>query len=184
MNVCVAFLFVKQIFDTKNRTLLLALLLIPVPVFYAMLLLWSDELDEPHLTAQPRPVLASRYDTQSHAGSKLGNTISSPSEARAIDHAKDLAQANEQVMAVVFLLQQLQKDARGIVVVGANQQGLSARLGLSDGDQITEINGQAVHSLEQVQAALSGYRPQHILHFKGRREGIATTWTYQAMADD
>ncbi len=92
--------------------------------------------------------------------------------------------SSDQQAKVELLLHQLQAGEHGISVHNASGQGLSGYLGLRDADQITHVNGQAVRQVDDIQALLHDYHPKQKLHFQGRRDGQAMSWTYQAQADD
>lgn len=86
--------------------------------------------------------------------------------------------------AVGFFILQLHAHAQGLEVRNASSQGLLARLGLQEGDVISELNGQTIHSADELQLLLQHYHPKQVLSFKGKRDGRVMSWTYQAQADD
>lgn len=169
-----------SLMQSDNRSLLWACALVFALVFYAMFLFWEDEMGAN--SAQTR----SDYPTKSQiVPSERAETGSQADQQFSSDSHRDTTnQTGEQQVAVNFLLHQLQTGAQGVSVVGVSPQGLSGSLGLLDGDQITEVNGQVVQSVDEVQSLLHDYHPKQILHFKGKRQGQAMSWTYQAQADD
>lgn len=163
-----------------NRALFFACILVFVLVFYAVFLFWEEQVDGTVVTTH----VANQAMTQV-AQNKHAQLESEADQAYSSDDHRDTSSpVAEQQVAVNFLLHQLQASEQGITVVGVTQQGLSGYLGLHDGDQITEINGQVVQSVDEVQSLLHNYHPKQILHFKGKRDGQVMNWTYQAQADD
>lgn len=169
-----------SLMQPDNRSLLWACALVFALVFYAMFLFWEDDMGATSAQIRPGYPTATQVarSERTETGSQADQQFSSDS------HRDSTSPSAEQQVAVNFLLHQLQTGAQGVSVVGASPQGLSGSLGLHDGDQITEVNGQAVQSVDEVQSVLNGYHPKQILHFKGKRQGQAMSWTYQAQADD
>lgn len=163
-----------------NRALVFACTLVFVLVFYAAYLFWEDAIVDNAVPAhidEQAPLLVNL--SQPPAVEIVADQFSSSDNHR--DTSSPVA---EQQVAVNFLLHQLQASEQGIAVANASAQGLGAHLGLRDGDQITEVNGQVVQSVDEVQSLLHNYHPKQILHFKGKRDGQVMNWTYQAQADD
>lgn len=70
-------------------------------------------------------------------------------------------------------------DGRDIVVLSVREESPAAAAGLRTGDRITEINGRAIRSLDELAAALSGLaageRVQLVFVRDGRRQSIVAT---------
>lgn len=165
---------------SNKRALFWACTLVLVLVFYAVYLFWEDAIVDSAVPAHTdeQATLPANHSQRPAAAIETGQFNSSD------NHRDTTSPAADQQVAVNFLLQQLQTSTQGVSVVGVSQQGLSGHLGLRDGDQITEINGQAVRTVDEVQSLLYDYHPKQILHFKGKRDGQVMNWTYQAQADD
>jgi hypothetical protein len=86
--------------------------------------------------------------------------------------------------SVVLLSHEFHSTAEGLEVYSATQQGLSAALGLQNGDRVSKINGVSVTQQEDILRLLKNYHPKQMLEFVGSRQGQTTTWVYQAQADD
>lgn len=168
--------------NSEHRSLVVVYVIVSALVFYAMYLMWQDD----SLDTSGSVAAAFATPTPATPGKQEQPTLLPAVEpGTAADlHSNTMSQAEDQQVAVNFLLHQLQNSAQGVAVVGASQQGLSNYLGLRDGDQITEVNGQAVRSVDEVQGLLLNYHPKQILHFKGKRDAQTMSWTYQAQADD
>ena len=166
--------------QTDNRALFLACALVFALVFYAMFLFWEDEINDSstHVSTDYKATTQVVHSQRSELRVEADQQFSSDS------HRDTMSPAADQQVAVNFLLHQLQTGEQGIAVVGVSPHGLSGSLGLRDGDHITEVNGQAVRSVDEVQSLLQGYHPKQILQFKVKRDGLAMRWTYQAQADD
>lgn len=143
--------------------------------------LWSDEISE---------VVTGDADARNAAQPTLQQATRPSAEPAHLDLDVDAdsrvvaPDTSEQQAKVELLLHQLQAGEHGISVHHASGQGLSGYLGLRDADQITHVNGQAVRQVDDIQALLHDYHPKQKLHFQGRRDGQAMSWTYQAQADD
>ncbi len=95
------------------------------------------------------------------------------------------AQEKKDMQASIQLLShEFRQSATGVEVYSATHQGLSAALGLQNGDQVNKINGKLVSQPEDIARLLSEYHPSQVLEFAGSRQGQAMSWIYQAQADD
>lgn len=85
---------------------------------------------------------------------------------------------------ITLLSNEFRSTPKGLEVYSATQQGLSASLGLQNGDLITQINGERVTQPEDILRLLKNYHPKQVLEFVGLHQGQVTRWVYQAQADD
>ncbi len=98
---------------------------------------------------------------------------------------KQADQDRQSVQASVNLLShEFHATSEGLEVYSATQQGLSASLGLQNGDKISKINGEIVRQPDDILRLLKDYQPKQILEFVGTRQGQVMTWVFQAQADD
>lgn len=86
--------------------------------------------------------------------------------------------------SVSLLGHEFRYHADGVEVYSATQQGLSASLGLQNGDLVRQVNGNAVEQPEDIVRVLRDYQPKQVLEFVGMRQGQKMTWIYQAQASD
>lgn len=86
--------------------------------------------------------------------------------------------------SVSLLSHEFRYHGDGLEVYSATQQGLSASLGLQNGDRVSQVNGNAVAQPEDIVRALRNYQPKQVLEFVGTRQGQKMTWIYQAQASD
>ena len=172
----------ENVQNSEHRSLFVVYIIVSALVFYAMYLMWQDDSVDTSDSVAAAFATPTQITSDEYAEPARVSVAGLGTAADLHDNA--MSQAQDQQVAVNFLLHQLQTSAQGVAVVGSSQQGLANNLGLRDGDQITEINGQAVHSVDEVQGLLLDYHPKQTLHFKGKRDGQTMSWTYQAQADD
>ncbi len=86
--------------------------------------------------------------------------------------------------SVELLSHEFHTTREGLEVYSATQQGLSASLGLQNGDRVSRINGEAVLQPDDITRVLKNYHPRQTLEFVGIRQGQVTTWKFQAQAED
>ena len=86
--------------------------------------------------------------------------------------------------SVSLLSHEFRHHTDGVEVYSATQQGLSASLGLQNGDMVRQVNGNAVAQPEDIVRVLRNYQPRQVLEFVGTRQGQKMTWIYQAQASD
>jgi hypothetical protein len=86
--------------------------------------------------------------------------------------------------SINLLSHEFHTTTEGLEVYSATQQGLSASLGLQNGDKVSKINGEIVRQPEDILRLLKNYQPNQVLEFVGTRQGQVITWVYQAQADD
>jgi len=86
--------------------------------------------------------------------------------------------------SVEILSSEFHRTPQGLEVYSATQQGLSASLGLQNGDRVNMINGELVDRPEDITRLLKYYHPKHVLEFVGTRQGQIMTWKFQAQSDD
>lgn len=86
--------------------------------------------------------------------------------------------------SVSLLSHEFRHHTDGVEVYSVTHQGLSASLGLQNGDMVRQVNGNAVAQPEDIVRVLRNYQAKQVLEFVGTRQGQKMTWIYQAQASD